>query len=451
MPASLVSFNEEGTPRPRTDDPSTGSGYDSRETYLDWCTIHETLRAPRKLAQVGSCWSVVGGSVRVDCVRLLFVSNPGFGHVQPMLPLAKACQAGGHDVLWATGADACSRIEQVGIPAVPIGITGPSALPEYRRRYPEAAALTGEDIAAHMFPRLFGEIFAPPMVRDLLEPARHWAPDLVVHEASAFAGPLIAASVGVRHVTHSFGDAIPADRLAAAAQQVAPLWEAAGLDPPAFGGNGEHLYLDIYPRSLQPQLPDYIQRLQPLRPVPFDAVPGDALPLGVPPPGTGPLVYLTLGTVFADSFVLRSAAAAIAALGVRLVVTVGPRGDPSVIDTAGLGVVVERYIPQTLLFEHCDAVVSHAGSGTFLGSLSRSLPQVCVPQAADQFRNAARCSRAGAGITLVGDPANNEPLGAAVARVLEDPSFRLAAELVGDEIAAMPTPEVVANALEDLD
>jgi len=120
-------------------------------------------------------------------MRVLFVSSPGYGHVQPMLPLATACQAGGHQVLWATGPESCGRIEQVGVAAVPVGITGPSALPEYRRRYPEAATLSGEDIAAHMFPRLFGGIFAPPMVRDLLAPAQEWAPDLIVHEASAFA------------------------------------------------------------------------------------------------------------------------------------------------------------------------------------------------------------------------------------------------------------------------
>ncbi|GAC1544078.1 MAG: glycosyltransferase [Acidimicrobiales bacterium] len=383
-------------------------------------------------------------------MRVLFVSAPGFGHVQPMFPLATALQSAGHDVLWATGEDSCDRIEQVGIPTLAAGLRGPEGLPEYRRRYPEAAALSGEAIALHMFPRLFGEVFAPPMVNDLLEPARAWGPDLVVHEAAAFAGPLVAATLGIRHATHAFGDAVPAERLADAGARVAPLWEACGLVPPPFAGNGAHCYLDIYPSSLQPDLPVYATKVQPLRPVPFDAVPGDALPAGVPPPGDGPLVYLTLGTVFADSSVLRSAAGAVASLGVRLVVTVGPRGDPSAVDSARAGVAVERYIPQTLLFEHCDAVISHGGSGTFLSALSCGLPQVFLPQAADQFRNAARCAAAGAGIDMGPGPANDERLKTAVLQVLERGSFSDAASALGAEIAAMPAPEEVVTVLEGL-
>lgn len=34
--------------------------------------------------------------------RKLFVASPGYGHVQPMLPSARACQAVGHELLWAT-------------------------------------------------------------------------------------------------------------------------------------------------------------------------------------------------------------------------------------------------------------------------------------------------------------------------------------------------------------
>lgn len=381
-------------------------------------------------------------------MRMLFVSSPGYGHVQTMLPLAKACQAAGHQVRWATGSESCTRIEQVGIPTVPVGISAPTAMAEYRRCYPEAAELRGEDIAAHMFPRLFGTIYAAPMARDLLAPAREWAPDILVHEASAFAGPLIAADLGIPHVTHAFGDAIPPGRLAEAGRAVAPLWQAARLDAPEFAGNGQILYLDIYPSSMQTEMPDYLRHVQPLRPVAFDALPGDRLPAGCPPAGDGPLVYLTLGTVFADPAVLQDAGTAIATLKVRLVVSVGPRGDPTTIRIPGRDVSVERYVPQTLLFGHCSAVVSHAGSGTFLASLSAGLPQVCLPQAADQFRNAARCAQAGAGINLGPEGRSREGIRAAVARVLEDQSFRRAATLKSQEIAAMPSPEQVVTVLE---
>ena len=60
---------------------------------------------------------------------------------------------------------------------------------------------------------------------------------------------------------------------------------------------------------------------------------------------------------------------------------------------------------QTSVLPHCTAVVSHAGSGTVLGALGTGLPQLCLPQAADQFRNAAGVSAAGAGLALHPDNA----------------------------------------------
>ena len=41
-------------------------------------------------------------------MRILFTSPAAHGHVQPMVPLARAAMAAGHEVRWATGADACA-------------------------------------------------------------------------------------------------------------------------------------------------------------------------------------------------------------------------------------------------------------------------------------------------------------------------------------------------------
>ncbi|WP_309114588.1 hypothetical protein [Saccharothrix sp.] len=38
-------------------------------------------------------------------MKVLFVSAPLVGHVFPMIPLAKALRAAGHEVVLATGAD----------------------------------------------------------------------------------------------------------------------------------------------------------------------------------------------------------------------------------------------------------------------------------------------------------------------------------------------------------
>jgi UDP:flavonoid glycosyltransferase YjiC (YdhE family) len=94
--------------------------------------------------------------------------------------------------------------------------------------------------------------------------------------------------------------------------------------------------------------------------------------------------------------------------------------------------------------------VSHAGSGTVLATLAMGLPQLCLPQGADQFLNAAAVSTAGAGISLSPGDAVADDVRDAVCRLIADPSFREVAGRVSDSIAAMPSPDDVAALLESL-
>jgi len=158
-------------------------------------------------------------------------------------------------------------------------------------------------------------------------------------------------------------------------------------------------------------------------------------------------VYVTLGTVFSNNDVLSTVIGALRELPVRVVVTVGPRGEPDALGTQPINVHVARYIPQTQLLEHCSLVVSHAGSGTFLAALGAGLPQLCLPQAADQFFNAAACAQAGAGIALTPDAFSTEAVSDAVGTLLTEAAYRDAASRVSREIAAMPSPTEVADKL----
>ncbi len=93
-------------------------------------------------------------------------------------------------------------------------------------------------------------------------------------------------------------------------------------------------------------------------------------------------------------------------------------------------------------------MVSHGGSGTLLGALAHGIPQVCLPQGADQFRNAQACAAAGAGIALIGSDASTDRIKAALRRALDDPSLRRNAERLATEIADMPSLDDAVTALE---
>ena len=353
-------------------------------------------------------------------------------------------------MLCATGAEGGTWIEAAGLRWVKVGLNVEEASQEFWRRHPDVRVLPPQDIPNAMFAGRFGAVAAPAMLADLLPLAREWRPELVLHDAAELAGPIVAGVLNVANVCKSFGPLLPRQRIAAADDVVAPLWRAEGLEPRPYAGCYDHLYLDIYPRGLQPALGDYIRRSHPLRPVPYDAT-SDVDAADVPVPAGGedlPLVYLTMGTVFNDPAVLRPIVDALAALPIRLLVTVGPGGDPAAMGDQPDNVRAERYVPQSLVLSRCQAVISHGGSGTTLATLALGLPQLSLPQGADQVDNARAVAGAGAGLALIPSEADADAIVAAVKRLLTEESFRENAQRIADEIASMPGPDEVAAVLE---
>jgi UDP:flavonoid glycosyltransferase YjiC (YdhE family) len=377
-------------------------------------------------------------------MRVLLMSVPGVGHLHPMLPLAKALIARGDEILWLTGAGGCERLRREGLAADESGIDEADGIAEFHRRFPEARDLAPHELPEFMFPRLFATVCAPKKLDDALPKAKQWAPDLVVSDAADLAGPLVAALLGVPNVTQSFGALLPPSRVAAAAEMMAPLWIRHGLEPRPFCGCYDHLYLDIYPPSLQTADLAHVGAVQRSRPEGL-ATQGEPLPDLVTDSERTPLLYVTLGTVFSSGALLAAVLDAITGVAVRVVVTVGPRGDPEALGRRSDNVHVARYIAQQDLLPHCDAVISHAGSGTFLAALAAGLPQLCLPQAADQFLNAAAAEVAGCGVVLRPHDVTATAVRAAVDQLLTDHELRAAAERVGDEIASMPGADQVAR------
>ena len=382
-------------------------------------------------------------------MRILFSSTWGFGHVFPMVPLAKALTGAGHEVLWATSSDAGDLVASAGLDVLPAGLAG-DELAELRCRLGALASdVAPVQRAAFMYPRLFGEGATPPMVADLLPLARDWRPDLLVHEQGELAAPLVGALLGVPVVAHSFGGAVPAELIADAGERLAPLWAQHGLTIPPHAGCFISAYLDICPPEVQSVPLGHLARVQPLRPVPYTGEESGALPACIEDGGP-PLVYLTLGTVQNRSPVLRAAVQALADLPIRVLVTVGPDGDADALGSQPPHVTVERWVPQTQALPHCAVVVSHAGSGTFLGTLAQGLPQLCLPQAADQFRNAQGGLRSGAALALNPPDATASAIAEAVRRLLDEESFRSAAGRVAEAIREMPSPAEVVAVLEQI-
>ncbi len=392
-----------------------------------------------------------GGRVPLgERLRVLFCCLPGFGHFHPMVPLAGASVSEGHDVAFATAERFCRRVvEPAGFRAFGAGLS-PLVVEDETMRRPEVAALAHDDVwrfGAHMFAGVAG----PAKVADVVATIDAWKPDLVVHDAIDFAAPVAAAHRRLPWAAHSFGAIQPEEFWALAGDLMAPTWEAWGVGPLPAGGVFRHLYLDICPPSLQASNIASVGTARPLRPVPFDMSGDEGLPEWVGSLPRRPTVYVTMGTVFNDTpGVFEAVLDGLRHAPFNVIVTIGRDRDPAELGTQPPNVHVERWIPQSLLFGHCDAVVCHGGSGTMLAALSHGLPLLVLPRGANQFWNAERCAALGAARVL--DDTDVDP--AAVRRELDDllgrPDYRVSADRLRQEIERMPAPAALVPVLEGL-
>jgi UDP:flavonoid glycosyltransferase YjiC (YdhE family) len=182
-----------------------------------------------------------------------------------------------------------------------------------------------------------------------------------------------------------------------------------------------------------------------MQPVELGPTEGEVIP-ALPGP---PWIWVTLGTVFNDrpdawDPLLEGSSDG----GLPVVATAGAGHDRA--PTGAGNVVVLPFAPASVLLEGSEAVVCHAGAGTMLGALRHGVPMVLVPQGADQFHNARECARVGAAEVLDGAKLRREDVARALRSVLEEDRYRRAAQMLSDEIRAMPSPEATVGVLERL-
>ena len=70
-------------------------------------------------------------------MRVLVTTTPGRGHYHPMVPLAKAIAARGHDLLWAAPEEVCQRLRDQGFEASAAGLAEGATGVDMIERFPE--------------------------------------------------------------------------------------------------------------------------------------------------------------------------------------------------------------------------------------------------------------------------------------------------------------------------
>lgn len=162
-----------------------------------------------------------------------------------------------------------------------------------------------------------------------------------------------------------------------------------------------------------------------------------------------PLVVVGMSSTFQDhAELLRRTVRALASLPVRGLVALGPTIRPDEVPAEG-DVAVVSSVPHAQVLPEASVLVTHCGHGTAIKGLVHGLPMVCVPMGRDQDDNAARVVALGAGVKL-DRAASAARIQAAIARVLDDPSYAEAARRLSETIARAEGQSVAADVIEGM-
>jgi UDP:flavonoid glycosyltransferase YjiC (YdhE family) len=412
-------------------------------------------------------------------MRVLFTTWAWPSHYFPMVPLAWALRAAGHDVRMTSQPELMAVMRSSGLPCTAVGRDVDVTAPAHTRavsassRRPSAdqvadgllddAVGTAVDEARSMFRTvwdnrsvarpsglaMYGEV-AAAMVDDLLALAQSWRPDLVVFDPLTHAGPLVAELIGVPAVRNLFGPDVTYFARARGEAGLSDVLDRFGLDDLNLHGSAT---VDTCPPSLQ--ISGVGDRIA-TRYVPYNGP--SEVPSWLLEPPARPRICLTWGTstdrlagrtAFLPDEVVLACTKLAADRDAELVLAITPSQRSLVPELAATARVVES-VPLDALLPTCHALVHQGGAGTMLTALRHGLPQIIGAQLVDQAANACRVVASGAGRTFAVRGLSADDLLAAGHALFDDPSYAEAAGRLRQQILDLPSPADIVDQLVGL-
>jgi UDP:flavonoid glycosyltransferase YjiC (YdhE family) len=162
--------------------------------------------------------------------------------------------------------------------------------------------------------------------------------------------------------------------------------------------------------------------------------------------GDPPLVF-TLGSaaVFAANDFYHESALAAQSLGRRALLLLGKNPPPANLPSS---ILAWDYLPFANIFSRAAAIVHQGGVGTTAQALRAGRPMLIVPFAHDQFDNAARIVRLGAGATIARSRYRHTSATRVLMKLLGEPRAASAAKELGDQICTESGLLATCDALE---
>lgn len=366
-------------------------------------------------------------------MRFLVTTCPAHGHLFLLVPLAWALRCAGHEVLVPVPPSISRAASGTGLATVPVSdvdmmeVMGRTFAPLLRDGLAAGDPHERERYAAKAFSEL-----AERVSDDIVSISRDWRPDVVVHDAIEFAGPLAAQVLGVPSIAVGWGTWLQPGVLSLVHDELRSFYDRYDIDPATVRPS---VRVDVCPRPLreEPSPPVLDARFEP-----YNGSTPTPRHLLAPPERRR--ICVTLGGSVGSNERMRTAVLqpilrGLAEIDAEVVVALGD------VETDELGplpgnVAVERWLPLNQVLPTCDLIVHHAGSGTSMTAAAYGVPQLVFPHVADQFRFAAKLC--GLGAARRPDEAAITPEGVrdAALELLEDGTARAAAAQLAKEMSA---------------
>jgi UDP:flavonoid glycosyltransferase YjiC (YdhE family) len=378
-------------------------------------------------------------------MRVLMVTWGWRTHFYPLAPLGWAVRAAGHQIIVASHPSLITAITAAGLPAVAVGpdidfrtVFQGQVVPVGSSGRAGFSGATGRNAATPEVTPDGGVVrLADALLDDLVTFGRHYQPDLIVHEHLNIAAAVAAAALRVPAVRHLWGPDSSTEMAINEDTILAPRAARYHAGPVHLSGT---LTLDPCPPALQVPLDG------PSRPIRFVPYNGTAvLPGWLWRPPRRPRVCVTWGTMLSglaltSHFGVPAALRALASLDADIVLALEPAQHAHLGELPANVRLATEPLALHLLLPSCQLLVHQGGAGTLMTGAAAGLPQLILPQVADQHFNAWRLTEAGAGAQLADGAADPAALRLLAEDLLHNPRWRERATALRTEIETAPAP-----------
>lgn len=373
-------------------------------------------------------------------MKVLVIGPPLYGLLYPVLSLAQAFRAAGHEVVVASAGDFTDKVSRAGLVAFD---AAPDLDPEAEYRIREDQR---KNAGVGTKPLGFS-FFSTNMTDRLVDFTAAWHPDLIVYPPLGVVGRLLGTKFGIPTVMQTVGFAHQRHHIDAVTRAMSETLARHGLDAETLATDLR--WLDVAPASMS-LLDHPAERTLPMRYVPYNggAVIEDWWRRELPGT-TRPRVLVSLGTLkpMVDGLDLISWVTHRAAeLDAEFVLQLGRNARADLPAKLPDNVRLVDWIPLGGLVAGSDVFIHHGGAGNTFTALDAGVPQIVFGQGADRPRNAQVVAERGCGVV----PGDTDLGADLIESVLHDPQLRHTAAQVRDELHAMPDPTRVVAELTAL-